>query len=229
MLMAKENKINVVRSSSIKSFLEKKKDQGFVISALNLFMLGYLLRNKEFINKSYFWCDGIMGVFFLYLKGESITKLRGPNFIKEVLSYFDGKNICVLGNLQDNSKAAIEKYNIKIIQHIPFENFDIKKFELFDIQSNIIICTLPSPKQEDLSIIISKLNPDVKFFCVGGAVEMISDSSLDCPDYLQKLGLEFLFRLKHDFIRRITRLIKSFILLLINSPFILKSKVKIDE
>ena len=50
-----------------------------------------------------------------------------------------------------------------------------------------------------------------KIICVGGAVVMASGDERAVPHFLEKIGLEFIWRLRTDTKRRIKRLLVSFV------------------
>ena len=75
---------------------------------------------------------------------------------------------------------------------------------------DLIFCTLPTPKQEQLAEFIIKNNKYFKIICIGGAIGMASGDERPVPLILDKLNLEFLWRLRTDTKRRIYRLIYSF-------------------
>jgi UDP-N-acetyl-D-mannosaminuronic acid transferase (WecB/TagA/CpsF family) len=75
---------------------------------------------------------------------------------------------------------------------------------------DLLICTLPTPKQEQLSEYIVKNNKFFKIICLGGAVAVASGDEKPVPDILNKFNLEFLWRLRTDTKRRVLRLIYTF-------------------
>ena len=66
---------------------------------------------------------------------------------------------------------------------------------------------MPTPKQEQLAELIVKNNKYFKILCLGGAVAMASGEEKPVPIILDKFNLEFLWRLRNDTRRRISRLI----------------------
>ena len=80
------------------------------------------------------------------------------------------------------------------------------KLNLDSIEENdIILITLPTPKQELLANIIRK-KPNTLIVCVGGGISIASGRIRECPEFLDKLGLESLWRLQTDTVRRIKRI-----------------------
>jgi hypothetical protein len=132
---------------------------------------------------------------------ELLSNLEIPQFIK---------NIYVLGNLSDYSKIFLEKKFNKKIKHInlPFLGID----ELYKLcptnfeYNDLVIITLPTPKQEYLAFKIRENNKFYKIICIGGAVTMASGEEKPIPELMDNLGLEFLWRLRSETLRRSKRL-----------------------
>ncbi len=183
----------------------------FVLSGLNLAFLGYFGVNRlRLSNYTYNWPDGIFYRKFFSQK-EGVKKISGrklllnmkiPNFIKKIY---------IIGNLSSNSKLFVEKKYKKKVIHIktPYTSAE----NIFEYCPNnfsyndLIICTLPTPKQEYLAELIAKHNKFFKILCIGGALEMASGEDKPVPDYLDNFGLEFLWRLRKETLRRLNRLI----------------------
>jgi len=116
----------------------------------------------------------------------------------------------VVGNLSSVSKLFLEeKFKKKIIHiELPYgspENL-YKCCPDFNYE-DLIICTLPTPKQEYLADIISRKQKYYKILCLGGAVEMASGEDRPVPEFFDKIGLEFLWRLRKETLRRLKRLL----------------------
>jgi UDP-N-acetyl-D-mannosaminuronic acid transferase (WecB/TagA/CpsF family) len=85
-------------------------------------------------------------------------------------------------------------------------------YDIFNLISNDIlnydhiIFLLPSPKQELISELLLKYH-DAKYYCFGGALNMLSGNELSCPNFISKLHLEFLWRLRNEPLRRIKRIL----------------------
>ncbi len=71
---------------------------------------------------------------------------------------------------------------------------------------DLIICTLPTPKQEQLAELIIKNSKYFKIICLGGAIAIASGAEKKVPEIFDKLNLEFLWRLKTETRRRFFRL-----------------------
>lgn len=183
----------------------------FILSGLNLAFLGYLGVGKIDLNKDLFnWPDGIFYKKF-FGNNKNVRKISGKNLLLNLNIPKFINNIYVLGNLTDISKNFLEKKFHKKIKHIklPFLEID----ELYKLCpknlkfDDLLILTLPTPKQEYLALKIRKNNKFFKIICIGGAVTMASGEEMAIPQIMDKLGLEFLWRLRNETFRRIKRLI----------------------
>ena len=185
-------------------------NKNFALSGLNLAFLGYLNSKKIKLHKYLLhWPDGIFKNRFY---GKETPKVSGLNIVSNLKIPNSIKNIYVLGSLTINSKNfLVNKFsNFKLIHvSLPFD----KAENLYNLcpknftQEDLIILTLPTPKQEQLAELIVKNNKYFKILCLGGAVAMASGEEKPVPIILDKFNLEFLWRLRNDTRRRISRLI----------------------
>lgn len=218
--------IRIVPKCNVHKFLDKERANGVILSALNLFMLGYLRRHPNFPNKSFFWCDGIFGVFWGLLKGYRFEKTRGAYLTSILLRYWQGVQITVFGSLSSSALKVLEDAKLHVAEHYAMPSFNVMDESCmnFEIGCKVVIITLPSPKQEILATHLSRLYPSAHFYCIGGALNMLANPKLDCPIWIQRLGLEFIFRLKSDTFRRILRLLGSAYSALLNFQYLARSE-----
>jgi UDP-N-acetyl-D-mannosaminuronic acid transferase (WecB/TagA/CpsF family) len=201
-----------------------------VYVALNLFSLSNIsyfvaLKNVNVV----FWIDGTAGAFFLKLKGIKIKKTPGVEFLQHWLKN-QNENMIVLGDLSPKEQIELEKYGSVVGKHYPLENFELS--HLFKVElpkDHNIIITLPSPKQELAACNLYKNFPNCNFVCVGGAVNMIGNYSLNAPFWVRRIGMEWAFRLKSDTKRRLVRLFVSFFNLVKVFPTLTKTKWEIFQ
>ena len=223
--------IRVIDTDSAEQILVAHRDRGMILSALNLFMLGFLKDHPSLTKHALFWCDGLMGVVFMNLRGVRLKQMRGVQMLKVILNAHKGSSVNVLGTLNQKGAVELDRVNIDVTSNYSLDAFDLEKFDASSIvlNSTIAIITLPSPKQELLAVKLAALpaNSLVHFYCIGGALNMLSNPELDCPNILQKLGMEFIFRLGTDTRRRVLRLIDSAQLALRNIPFLIRQPVEV--
>ena len=189
--------------------------KNFCLSGLNLAFLGYYNSNQVKLYKNlYHWPDGIFAKKFNN-SNKIFNKIPGRKLISSLVLPSKIDKIYVFGNLSNNSYMYLKtRFKIKII-HIDlpyanakylYNNYCKKKFTLNDL----IILTLPTPKQEQFAELISTNNNYYKVLCVGGAISMASGDEKPIPEFWDNLGLEFAWRLRTDTYRRVVRLIQSF-------------------
>ncbi len=201
-------KIRLIRNASEIPF-----DKNFSLSGLNLAFLGYLSSKKINLHDHLFnWPDGIFKSRFY---GRKLSKIAGSSIINNLVVPSIIEKIYILGKLTKLSNIyLIKKFpNCKIIHiDLPFDTLEnIYKCCPKDFSNkDLIICTLPTPKQEQLAELIAKNNKYFKIICIGGAVAIASGSEKKVPKILDKLNLEFLWRLRTDTRRRFLRLFYTF-------------------
>lgn len=186
--------------------------KNFSLSGLNLAFIGFYNLGKIKLHEDlYLWPDGIFSNRFF----KGVKKIPGRNLIKEIKLPDEITRVYVLGNLSDKSKKYLESLYSKKVIHIDLPYKDVNN--LFDnyckikfSSSDIIIITLPTPKQEQLAEKIRSFSQNYKILCVGGAVTMASGEETPIPALIENNGLEFLWRLRTDSKRRLIRLILSF-------------------
>lgn len=207
----KLNNYSKVRFFNINKFL---KNNGKIISALNLAFISYDYKYKIRSHKYLFWPDGVFSSLITNKK-----KLPGREIFKKILKLINNskktKKIIILGNLPKLSYQWLKSQLKKDFNHysLPYDNAEkiydkIKKKKLD--RETFIILTLPTPKQEILANLIAKDNPDINILCIGGSINMLSGHEKKAPSFLYRSNLEWLWRLKFDTKRRIFRLIESF-------------------
>ena len=186
------------------------QNKNFILSAMNLAFLGSygsgdISKNTCMIN----WPDGI----FTKILKKDIKKIPGRDIIFKIKLIKNIKEIVVFGNLNPDGKKFLEKkFKLPIINiSLPYAstekivnnlNYRIKKKQL-------IFITLPTPKQEIIADYLASINRYFKIICIGGSIAIASGSEKKVPD--QFINFEFLWRLRYDTIRRLSRLLMTFI------------------
>jgi len=154
--------------------------------------------------------DGMPIVWLLRWYGHrNVERVYGPDFLLEMCKYslakgyrhfFYGSTIEVLDNLK---KSITERYpDLKIVgfESPPFrslsEEEEIKLIKrIHDAAPDILWVGLGSPKQEIwMSKFINRLNVPV-LAGVGAAFDFLSGNKPQAPRWMQRIGLEWFFRL----------------------------------
>jgi hypothetical protein len=188
-------------------------NKNFCLSGLNLAFLGYYVKKKIKLTKNiYLWPDGFF--YKRFFSNKKIIKIPGRKVVEMLKIPINIKNIYVIGNLDYVSKKYLQKrFKIKIT-HIPLPMDDVRNLyekhcQVKFLATDLIFLTLPTPKQEEFAYLIMKNNNFYKIICIGGAINIASGLESPVPDLLDKMYLEFVWRLRTDTLRRIRRLIIS--------------------
>jgi hypothetical protein len=188
---------------------EKLNKDNYILSAMNLAFLGSYYNNEIKLSTNLVnWPDGL----FAKTLDQNIKKIPGRDLINKLEIPKKISSIKVFGNLSTVSYLFLKKrfkkkiINIKLpygnISELTKKNYEIKKNEL-------IFITLPTPKQEQFAEHLTKKNKYYKIICIGGSIAISSGEEKSVPRKLYYL--EFLWRLRYDTIRRVSRLITTFI------------------
>jgi UDP-N-acetyl-D-mannosaminuronic acid transferase (WecB/TagA/CpsF family) len=142
-----------------------------------------------------------------------LNKIPGRELLNKIKIPKNIKKITILGNLPSRSlKFLTKKFNKKITNHkLEYGNINkIKKKMTYKIKKNeIIMITLPTPKQEQLAEHLISYNKNYKIICIGGSINIASGIEEAVPKLLYQL--EFIWRLKYETRRRLMRLINTFL------------------
>ena len=197
----------------IKDASQVPYDKNFILSGFNLAFLGYLSSKKIRLTSSLItWPDGIFKKRFY---GDDISKVSGLNLINSLKIPNKIKNIYILGFLSAKSHQFLKKKfsNHQVIHiDLPFGSIEniYKQCPTNFTEEDLIICTLPTPKQEQVAELIEKNNKYYKIICIGGAISVASGDEKVIPKLFDTLNIEFIWRLRTDTRRRIVRLIYTF-------------------
>jgi UDP-N-acetyl-D-mannosaminuronic acid transferase (WecB/TagA/CpsF family) len=183
----------------------------YIFSAINLTMLSCL--SDGTINPAFkpyiFWPDGI-GVKLLSSK---ISKTPGRDYLNIYIRKWSDSNVKVsfIGDVSKESHSFLTMSGLNY-ENITAPYADYKKIShsvTNQINSEIIVILLPTPKQELVAECILSQKNDKKYqiYCFGGALNMITGKE-NIPNLIDKLGFEWLWRLRYETKRRIIRLYK---------------------
>ena len=213
-----ENKIKLIYNAKSIDF-----NKNFILSGLNLAFLAYYSTNKIIKNENLInWPDGIFCKRF----GKDIKKIAGRNLIRDLEIPNCIKKIHVVGNLEKKSILWLNKTYKIDIKHTDLPYANVNKLKTFLPKTNkdeVCILTLPTPKQEQCANIIAQKSDNYKIICIGGAINMASGIEREIPLILDALGLEFIWRLKNDPMRRLKRLLETFFIYIVQE---IKGKFK---
>jgi N-acetylglucosaminyldiphosphoundecaprenol N-acetyl-beta-D-mannosaminyltransferase len=212
-----------------KLYLCKSEDSGrilnnrgrYIFNFLNqhdLYFFGKEPKFREVLTKSFSknFVDGFLIAFFLSIKKlKRIKRLRGPSFTLKFLEnqklnknkkhFFIGllnKDLSFLNKKFNHLKRnKLFCYNPPYIKEIIFNKEEINKIIelIYKINPDYIWVCIGSPKQNILSYSLFKKTKARYFFNVGAALDFILKKKKESPSFIQKIGLEWFFRLVTDF------------------------------
>ena len=165
----------------------------------------------------YHWPDGLFQKRFFE---KNVNKISGRNLLTNIILPRIIKKIYVLGNASKKQIDYVYLRFKKPVEHIdlPYSNsvYDIflsKNIPKHFQKTDLIILTLPTPKQEQLANLLSE-GDHYKIICIGGSVAIWSGLEQKVPEKL--INFEFLWRLRYETRRRLVRLLKTFCYILID-------------
>jgi N-acetylglucosaminyldiphosphoundecaprenol N-acetyl-beta-D-mannosaminyltransferase len=227
LISAKPNYKDLKAPKDLNKLISTKKK--FILSAFNLASYAYIFQNKINISEdTYFWQDGVFSKFFF----KKFGKFPGRKLIANLKISKNIKSIVVVGNLSSKARFFLEKKYKVPIKHkeLPFGNIKkILKHVPKIRSSELILITLPTPKQEILANFILKKNKNSKIICIGGGLAIAAKDEKPCPIFLDKFYLEFLWRLQYQTKRRLIRLIETLYLSLKSFFFLFNKRIFINE
>ena len=183
--------------------------KNFVLSALNLAWLGSYSNNEVRTFKNLLqWPDGI----FASKISHFLKKIPGREILKNIILPKKIQKIVVFGELPLISHNYLKQnFKLKICNiNLPYGNIKkiIKKINYKIKNNEIILITLPTPKQEQIAEYLISRNRNYKIICIGGSINIISGYEKAVPKQLYLF--EFIWRLRYETLRRLKRLILTF-------------------
>lgn len=184
-----------------------------IISATGAHGLVHAQKNvsfKEILQSFYINLpDGMPGVWVGRLKGaKQMKRCYGPDFFKEAMkaSAETGHTHFLCGGMEgvaDKLKTVCEeKFGATVVgtycpPFLPVDKFDYKEIgeQINKVAPDFVWIGLSTPKQEDFASRLSKFT-DVGYICtVGAAFDFHIGNVKQAPAWIQKIGMEWFFRL----------------------------------
>lgn len=180
-----------------------KKIKGFVVLPYSEFMVR-AQEDEEFRNilnsADFCLCEGRGLWRMARLLGVKLEQnINGVDLIYNLVSKFKIQNstLFLFGGTEDVVKKTAEKLGDSIIgfEH-GYQDLDKIINKINQVKPDVLLVGLGSPKQEKFIYYNLKKMPSVKLAIgVGGAFDFISGHVRRAPHVLQKIGLEWLWRL----------------------------------
>lgn len=154
--------------------------------------------------------DGMPGVWVGRLKGaRDMRRCYGPDFFKALMSasapstithFFCGGNEGVADQLKESVKKKFSNDRIVGTYCPPFmaaDQYDFKSIadQINQTKANVVWIGLSTPKQEIFAHHLSKHTSAHFLICVGAAFDFHTDRVKQAPHWIQRIGMEWFFRL----------------------------------
>jgi N-acetylglucosaminyldiphosphoundecaprenol N-acetyl-beta-D-mannosaminyltransferase len=208
------NILSVRKEDLITSLL---KGKGIVVTP-NIDHLIRLQKDKEFYDiykkADYIVCDSRILFFLSKLTSQPIIEcIPGsslfPDFCLALSQRTDNKGVFIVGGttqgtceLAKNRMNSLLKRNVifgaisppfGFEKDISYLNFLVNEIE--ESKAKIVAVGLGSPKQEKLILSLQRMLPNVDlYFGIGATIDFMSGERKRAPLWVQKLGMEWLYR-----------------------------------
>ncbi|MBD1556207.1 WecB/TagA/CpsF family glycosyltransferase [Vibrio sp. S9_S30] len=202
------SKITVFESQSdAVSYCQKELSLGkrLNISFLNAHAFNLACQNERFVDailvSDVVFRDGI-GVKILFkLLGKSAgCNLNGTCLIPVLLrEAFQGKRVALFGSTDAEltvAKQKLQSQGVDVVTMLDgFREPDAYVDHLRDHSVDVVVMAMGMPKQEGVSKLICEAYPDVSTINGGAILDFIAGKVTRAPEWVQKLSLEWLYRL----------------------------------
>lgn len=186
-------------------------EKSFFLSGLNMASLSninlFYLNNKNII----FWLDGYCAKYLI----NDFIKTPGRKIISDFKLPKNINKIYLCGNESEPQKNYLEKKFHKTVKSIKLPFFknpkQIKQLKLDIDDNSLLILNISTPKQELIAnqILMNNQEKKIFIFCLGGGMSMVTGEERIVPDNIEKLNLEWLWRLRTNTFFRLKRLLST--------------------
>lgn len=206
-------------------------EKSFMLVALNMASLSYMSLLYDNAKNIIFWIDGVCARFII----KNYVKTAGRKVLKSLSLPENIQNVYLLGKYSDKQINYISNTlnkNVEFIE-LPFFNnhYETSRFKLNLKDSSLVLINISTPKQEIIAKNLLKNNFSKKIFilCLGGGIAMAAGEEKIVPEFIEKLNLEWLWRLKTDTLFRLKRLIRTGSVFLFKKIFKYFNKINFRE
>lgn len=198
------------------AFESLRARRSFVLFTLNLDHIAKLRRDPEF-RRCYETADLVSAdgwpVVWLYRRnGFEIERTTGADMVAPMCARAADEGLAVyfVGPMPDVQERAlgilrgrrpdleIAGAEAPIISPLDSEQVDEVASRIRGSGARLCFIALGAPKQELIAGALRSLCPGVGFVCVGAALDFIAGASRRAPQWIQKAGLEWAWRLLSD-------------------------------
>jgi exopolysaccharide biosynthesis WecB/TagA/CpsF family protein len=176
-------------------------------------------------NADYCLCDSRVMRLLAFLKGTTIGHVvTGSDLTRELMHRLEAKKrpVAIVGPSTDDMEALRNRFDINVVDHEcpPFgfmsdDNYvDSICRRLARSESDLIFLAVGSPRQELLASKIIEHGSKAMILCIGASIDFLTGKERRAPVFLQKIHMEWLFRLCTNPRRLIKRYFLNFVFIL---------------
>jgi N-acetylglucosaminyldiphosphoundecaprenol N-acetyl-beta-D-mannosaminyltransferase len=209
-LMSMSNAVNAIINAALAA-------RSFIVCTLNIDHLAKLQTMPKFregYQKAEFvTADGFPIVILGRLAGSKVTRTTGADLVEPVCREAASRGLTVFffGSTMETLAECARRLEsrhpgLKVVGMLaPGQNFDPYSKEaddaisaIRDAKAQICFLALGAPRQELFAVRCSELIQKTGFLCVGAALNFIAGTERRAPRVIQKVDLEWLWRILHN-------------------------------
>ncbi len=232
-------KENLIRNKNLypinfKYLIDFKKisfEKSFIFVALNMASLSYMNLLYKNSKNIIFWIDGVCAKFII----KNYVKTAGRKVIEKIILPENIKNVYLCGKKSEKQLNYIKSKlgrKVEFIELPFFNNFQqTSEFKLKLNDNSLILLNIATPKQEIIAKNLLNYNSSKKIFvfCLGGGIAMAAGEEKVVPENIERLNLEWLWRLKTDTFFRLKRLLRTGSVFIFKKIFRYFNKINFNE
>ncbi len=151
-------------------------------------------------NSAFFYPDGTPVVWLLKRRNIMSSRIPGVELWEALMRAAGDRKVFLLGASEEVNRATADKlradFGLTNLERRNgyFDDEDLIIDELAAAQPDIVTVAMGSPRQEDFIAKAQKRCPNTFFMGVGGTYDVFTGKLPRAPKWMQRLGLEWLFR-----------------------------------
>ena len=171
-------------------------------------------RVRRIVNENVGYADGMGVVVALRRKGLSATRIAGADLWLELLrTQPGGTRLFVVGGTEDVIAEVVQKLNNRFPRlvmagyrdgYVNAKDIEALKHDLASAQPDVVLVGMGTPRQELLMAELIRAWPAL-YMGLGGSLDVFVGRRRRAPRWMQRSGLEWIFRFVDD-PRRLPRL-----------------------
>ncbi|MHC8367357.1 WecB/TagA/CpsF family glycosyltransferase [Pseudomonas sp. ZT5P21] len=201
-------KLKVVRDSGDEQALLaalSRAEGATVLGFVNAHAMNLVTRNTDYCNAlssaDVLLRDGSgMAVLFRRLGLEPGLNMNGTDFIPKVLAAFSGRRVAFWGTEEPFLANAVHhsqaQYSVNVVSaHHGFAPVDVYVNLARQSQPELIVLGMGMPKQEAVAVRLAATGAPCVIVCGGAILDFLGGKVTRAPQWMRRLGCEWVFRL----------------------------------